>query len=477
MIALLLKVTIVLALALVVASLARSGAASTRHLILVAAQAVVLLLPLLGFLVPRVHVENRAAQRVAQLDLPARFEPVPSAHVEAPPPANTVDLDFRLVWLAGAAAIASLRFLSRIRAAGIVRRATPFENVLISSEVEQPVTFGNRIVLPRDAESWDAERLDAVLLHERAHVERHDSLLALVGDAACALYWFHPLAWLTAQRAMLERERACDEAVLERGVSPGAYAGVIVEIARDVVRRRTFGMAMADHSHLSRRVEAILDPAMPRHAGLAARLSVIAGAIVMGPLLAALTPRAGEPDLLGDAITSPFSERIIIDEIPDVAAAGPDAAAIANLHLRARRPPQSDIDFVAFRARWALMQVRDGELVTPLLEKLGNSDWRIRAYAALGLAVARNPRATAALTELLGDRIWRVRAAASTALADTADPAAERAMRRALQDEAWQVRVEAVRYFAATTSDRKLFRKMRQDRHVAVRTAAEEALR
>jgi len=62
------------------------------------------------------------------------------------------------------------------------------------------------------------------------------------------------------------------------------------------------------------------------------------------------------------------------------------------------------------------------------------------------------------------------------ALAKIADPAAYPAMRRALADPAWQVRICAVHYFGAL-GDRRLIQAMRDDRHIAVRTAAEEVLR
>ena len=94
-------------------------------------------------------------------------------------------------------ACASMEDILRLRQAVL--------DVRISDEVAQPVTLGRHILLPRDAEEWDDTRLTAVLLHERAHVARHDSLLALLADLSTAVYWFHPLAWLAARRTMLDK--------------------------------------------------------------------------------------------------------------------------------------------------------------------------------------------------------------------------------------------------------------------------------
>jgi beta-lactamase regulating signal transducer with metallopeptidase domain len=470
------KVTIAFALALAIAALSRRAAASTRHAILAAGQIVALLIPLLMFVMPPMKVESPGVQRLAAA-LPKAESGGKPPHSMAITPPQPRYFDFRLLWLLGTLAFAVSRTTSYIRAANVVRRAKRFGDVLISDEVAQPVTLGHRVILPRTAATWDAARLRAVLLHERAHVARHDSLLAVIGDAATAIYWFHPLAWLVARRAMLERERACDEAVLAGGVAPTEYAGAIVDVARSLVGRRVHGLAMADRSHLETRVMAILDPSLRRRATVTARAFVVIAALVAAPFLAALTPRGGEPDLLGDAIASPLSERIAIDEIPNVPAAGPDAALIAVMQDAARIPQREHIDFVAFRARWALSQVRNGELVLPLIERLGDPDWRIRAYAAWGLGIARDARATPALMDLMNDDIWRVRAMAASAIAQIADPIAASSMQRALGDDAWQVRTPAVHYFAAVGADRELFQRMTKDRHLAVRTAAEEALR
>ena len=100
-----------------------------------------------------------------------------------------------------------------------------------------------------------------MILHELVHVRRHDLLAQVAAQAACCLYWFHPMVWLAARQLRKEREAACDDAVLSGGVSAPDYAGHLLEVARVMVQRRSLAdaPAMAENGDLEERVRAVLD--------------------------------------------------------------------------------------------------------------------------------------------------------------------------------------------------------------------------
>lgn len=457
-----LKVTLVFAIALVATWSLRRAAAATRHAMLASAQVAAMLVPLLTHALPPLPVAGFEASRLTG----SQRSPV-SVSDTASKPVSLEGWKPRHLWLLGFALVAAARLTSLARAAALVRRARVLrDGVRVSNEVDQPMTFFRTIVLPRDG-----VESPAILLHERAHVARRDTLIALIGDLACAVYWFHPLAWLVARRARLERERACDDAVLNGGIEADRYASAIVDVAR--LSRRALAMPMAAPSQLEQRVAAILDARVPRrasHAGLAAALM-----LVLAPAIAAIEPdiarpRFGEPDLANDS--PPQSELLPSVLLSRVEAKGEDAQLIVLMLETAVQPPRDDIDYVAERARWALTRVRGGKLVEPLLESLDDSDWRVRAYAAWALGYSGDARATAPLIDMLDERAWRLRAMAASSLANLADPAAEQAMLRVVDDPAWQVRSQVARYLVARGTHRAMLRGLEHDRHMAVRSAA-----
>jgi beta-lactamase regulating signal transducer with metallopeptidase domain len=73
--------------------------------------------------------------------------------------------------------------------------------------------------------------LNAVLLHELAHVMRRDSLATVVQRAVHVLVGWHPGVWWVMRRLALEREMACDEAALTEAGGPKAYATCLTRIA------------------------------------------------------------------------------------------------------------------------------------------------------------------------------------------------------------------------------------------------------
>jgi len=133
-----------------------------------------------------------------------------------------------------------------------------------------PMTWGVLrpvIVLPADSQTWPAERLRAVLLHELAHVARFDWLMQLASQVARAIHWFNPLAWLAARKVQALQELACDDRVLGVGLLAADYAEQLLAVTSGRRISRTLaaaGLAMGRERRLECRLRAILDPSRNR---------------------------------------------------------------------------------------------------------------------------------------------------------------------------------------------------------------------
>jgi beta-lactamase regulating signal transducer with metallopeptidase domain len=137
--------------------------------------------------------------------------------------------------------------------------------LLSSPRRTMPMTWGlwhSRILLPQEAADWTVEKCEAVLLHELAHIRRGDCVAQLIVQFACALYWFNPLMWIARNRMQLERERACDDLVLNTGARPSTYAQHLLKsaAAMPALPFVSAAAAMAKPSTLEERLRAILDP-------------------------------------------------------------------------------------------------------------------------------------------------------------------------------------------------------------------------
>jgi uncharacterized protein (TIGR03435 family) len=182
------------------------------------------------------------------------------------------------------------------------RRPIRAVSVSLHRALTGPMTFGVMrpvIVFPPDAVEWRTADLRRALRHELEHVRRADCLVDAVARVICALYWFHPLAWLSWHRLRLEAERACDDAVV-RESGAVAYAEQLVSLAARMSTTPAPLLAMAGRGDLTRRVHAILDSAQARgHAGVgwtAAMMAVGAVAVgVVAPLSADEQARATSP--------------------------------------------------------------------------------------------------------------------------------------------------------------------------------------
>jgi beta-lactamase regulating signal transducer with metallopeptidase domain/uncharacterized protein (DUF1778 family) len=165
--------------------------------------------------------------------------------------------------------------------------------LLREARAQVPMTWGvirPVVLLPAGAERWSLERRTVVLAHELAHVRRWDTLTQWVAHLALALFWFHPLVWAAARRMREERERACDDAVLELGTTPVTYADHLLDIVRSLgsAEGPVAALAMARRSQFEGRLLAILDAATPRGgvSGALAAAALGAAAVCLLPLAA-----------------------------------------------------------------------------------------------------------------------------------------------------------------------------------------------
>jgi beta-lactamase regulating signal transducer with metallopeptidase domain/protocatechuate 3,4-dioxygenase beta subunit len=132
-----------------------------------------------------------------------------------------------------------------------------------SSRVGVPVVVGwlrPMILLPDPLDSDDpAEPIEAILLHELAHVRRGDYAWNLLLRVIEAAYWPHPLVWLLGRAVVESRERVCDAFCVHQMGGPSGYREALLAMAEGLTHRPgpALGLAMARASKLARRVAEI----------------------------------------------------------------------------------------------------------------------------------------------------------------------------------------------------------------------------
>jgi beta-lactamase regulating signal transducer with metallopeptidase domain len=114
--------------------------------------------------------------------------------------------------------------------------------IATSDRVRVPaaIGFGKRtIILPTWAlRELPAEDLNVILLHEFAHLRRGDDWTNLIQKIVRALFFFHPAVWWIENRLSVEREMACDDAVLAETANPRGYAACLVSLLEKSLAHR-----------------------------------------------------------------------------------------------------------------------------------------------------------------------------------------------------------------------------------------------
>ncbi|MFN7918513.1 MAG: M56 family metallopeptidase [Bryobacteraceae bacterium] len=245
----------------------RNNHARTRYWLWLAAS-VKFLLPFSLLLALGSRVEIPAASpritAMAVETISVGFSPVP---ITPGPARSWWPMALGVVWAFGAVVVLcnwTRRWLSLRR---IARRArpvdVPFALPVRATDAEvEPGVFGvvrPVLLLPAElGERLTPEQFEAILSHERCHVRYRDNLTAAVHMVASAIFWFHPLLWWIGARLVEERERACDESVVQCGGQATTYAESIVQVCRYYIESPLACAPGVTGSDVTRRIAEIL---------------------------------------------------------------------------------------------------------------------------------------------------------------------------------------------------------------------------
>ncbi|MCK6498858.1 MAG: hypothetical protein L6Q38_05200 [Nitrospira sp.] len=170
-----------------------------------------------------------------------------------------------------------------------------------SPDLRGPVAFGiwnPTIALPAHFEErFTAPQRDAMVAHEKAHLDGRDPAWCLLADLLCAVAWWHPAVWWMRVQFRVAAESAAD--AVAAATLPGghlALAEALVVLGRDLITApgpRGLGIVGSGfRSQLAQRVTQLLDARHPnaahptprlRHTLAASGTLAIAGACLATP--------------------------------------------------------------------------------------------------------------------------------------------------------------------------------------------------
>lgn len=316
----LLRVSAVLALALVAVALTRRRSAALRHRILSVAVICALAMPCLEWVAPAWELpvpgtwSEAAATSVsvvtASETTEADLAKAPAGHDAA----YLVRVGALFAWLAGVLVASGVIGTGSLRLRRLSKASRPMPagvwtesalaiskrygldrqvRLLEGADSGHLMTWGllrPTVLLPSRAQDWRADQARAVLSHELAHVRRQDWLWQLAGELLRIIWWFNPLVWLACRRLREESERASDDLAINTGIDSHEYAACLVDLARLLHIRRplpALAFAQLSPSGFGRRIEAMLNPGADRGGVMLRDHAMLAGVFVAASLVAA----------------------------------------------------------------------------------------------------------------------------------------------------------------------------------------------
>lgn len=137
--------------------------------------------------------------------------------------------------------------------------------IKVSSKIITPLTIGvfkPIILIPLAAiHALTLAQIEAIILHELAHIKRKDYLINFLILGIDVLMFFNPFSTLIKKQIFFERELCCDDIVLQHQFNNNDYAKALVSIASLQLQKPNAAFALyavSEKKVLLKRVQRIL---------------------------------------------------------------------------------------------------------------------------------------------------------------------------------------------------------------------------
>jgi GWxTD domain-containing protein len=174
-------------------------------------------------------------------------------------------------------------------------------------------------------------QVEAILIHELAHIRRYDYAVNLLQGFVEGLLFYHPAVWWISHVVRAERENCCDDMVVAHCADTRAYVAALAALEQN---RTITGEAVlaATGGNLMKRIHRLLEEPSPTHRSRTHRS--VAPAIAVGLLLIAA---AGSMQAVSASLTMVNAGRIARIAVAPAAAAPSQSAADSRTAVNANR--------------------------------------------------------------------------------------------------------------------------------------------
>ncbi len=136
--------------------------------------------------------------------------------------------------------------------------------LFLSSKINVPMMLGTLkpvILLPiATINNLTTEQVEAILLHELAHIKRYDFLLNMLQTAGETILFFNPFIWLISSVIRRQRENCCDDLVVANTDNPLQYAQALAILEHCRIDQQQLALAATGNKNqLLNRIKRIME--------------------------------------------------------------------------------------------------------------------------------------------------------------------------------------------------------------------------